>query len=111
MMIDDAWPVSSPCLPQGCFHAVSTAGAEGKPKRLHKNRRQRECFDQAFCPECGSPLYTSSPRHPEFYYLKAGCLDDPTAVRATHQNWLKSRVPWAAIGSDLPSFSEGPNAQ
>jgi MFS family permease len=39
------------------------------------------------------------------------CLDDPTAVGATHQNWLKSRVSWASIGSDLPSFSEGPNAQ
>jgi hypothetical protein len=49
--------------------------------------------------------------HTEFYYLKAGCLDDPTAVRATHQNWLKSQVPRASIGSDLPSFSEGLNAQ
>jgi hypothetical protein len=54
-----------------------------------------------FCPEGGSPLYTSSPRHPEFYYLKAGCLDDPMAVRATHQNWLKSRVSWATIGCDF----------
>jgi hypothetical protein len=27
---------------------------------------------------------------PEFFYVKAACLDDPALVQATHQNWVKS---------------------
>lgn len=60
-----------------------------------------------FCAECGSPLYTASPRHPDDYYLKAGSLDDPAAVRPSHQSWLRSRVSWAAIDPGLPGFPEG----
>ncbi|MBV8739097.1 MAG: GFA family protein [Alphaproteobacteria bacterium] len=63
-----------------------------------------------FCPECGSPLFTSSPRHPDFYFLKAGCLDDPGVVRTTHQSWVASRVDWAVISPDLPAFIRSSSA-
>lgn len=80
---------------------------QGTPKAFTKAGAGGNALTRHFCPECGSPLWTSSSRHPEFYYLKAGCLDDPAAVRPTRQVWVKSRVPWAAIRADLPSSSEG----
>jgi hypothetical protein len=60
-----------------------------------------------FCTECGSPIYTSSPHHPETIYLKAGSLDDPAAVKPGHQAWMRSRVSWSVIDSALPSFEKG----
>lgn len=60
-----------------------------------------------FCPECGSPIYTSSPRHPLDVYVKAGTLDDPTVVKPGHQSWVTSAVPWSAIDSSLPIFPRG----
>ena len=77
---------------------------KGTPRGFTKTGDSGNALTRHFCPECGSPLYTSSPRHPEFFYLKAGCLDDPAVVHPTHQNWTRSRVPWAAIGPELPEL-------
>ena len=52
-----------------------------------------------------TPLHLFSAA-PEFFYAKAGCLDDPMLVLATHQNWVKSRVPWAVISAELTGFAE-----
>jgi hypothetical protein len=57
-----------------------------------------------FCPECGSPLYTVSPVHPDVLYLKAGTLDDPRLVQPRHQNWMQSRVSWTTIDPELPAL-------
>ena len=55
--------------------------AGGQPKRFTKRADSGNELTRHFCPECGSPIYTSSPRHPEFVYVKAGTLDDPSVVR------------------------------
>jgi hypothetical protein len=61
-----------------------------------------------FCPKCGSPIYTSSPKHPQHVYVKAGTLDDPTIVKPIRQNWVSSAVAWSRISGDIPSFEKGP---
>lgn len=63
---------------------------------------------QHFCPECGSPLYTSSPKHPDYVYVKAGCLDEPGIVEPVHQSWVDSAVAWSRIDDDLARFAKGP---
>ncbi|MBP0578832.1 GFA family protein [Labrys sp. LIt4] len=55
-----------------------------------------------FCRNCGSPLYTSSRRHPDRVYVKAGILDDPSLVEPAHQSWCQSKVSWATLPPDLP---------
>jgi hypothetical protein len=50
-----------------------------------------------FGANCGSPLFTSSPRHPDLLYIKAGIFDDPSLVRPSYQSWVSSSVPWATI--------------
>ncbi len=82
----------------------------GRPRGFTKAGDSGHRLTRHFCAACGSPLFTSSPRHPDFYFLKAGCLDDPTVVRATHQSWTGSRVSWAAIDPELPGFAKGSNA-
>jgi hypothetical protein len=67
----------------------------GSPKGFTKMGDSGNYLTRYFCSECGSPLCTSSPRHPDIFYVKAGCLDDASLVRLTHQNWTKSMVAWA----------------
>lgn len=56
-----------------------------------------------FCGECGSPIYTASPAHPDRVFVKAGILDDPSVVRPTIQRWTVSSVPWSRIADALPA--------
>ena len=60
-----------------------------------------------FCPDCGSPIYTSAPRHLGFIYLKAGTVDDPTLIEPSAESWVTSKVTWADIDNDLPGHPRG----
>ena len=60
-----------------------------------------------FCVNCGSPIYTSSPKHPEYIFVKAGTLDNPALVNPTHQAWVRSAVLWSRIGPELQSYEKG----
>ena len=77
----------------------------GSPRGFTKAGDSGHHLTRHFCPECGSPLYTSSSRHPEYFYVKAGSLDDPTLVQPTHQIWMQSIVPWATISPQLPGYA------
>ncbi|MSP47831.1 MAG: GFA family protein [Alphaproteobacteria bacterium] len=80
---------------------------QGSPKEFNKAADSGNYLSRHFCSDCGSPLYTSSPRHPESLYVKAGSFDDPAVVRPAYQSWLSSKVPWAVIRADLPGFLKG----
>jgi hypothetical protein len=84
------------------FHVVS-----GTPSGFTKRGESGSELTRHFCPQCGSPIFTSSPKHPEYVYVKAGTLDDPTVVEPTHQNWVASAVPWSQIDRDIASFTKG----
>ena len=60
-----------------------------------------------FCPECGCPLFTRSRAHPEFVYIKAGSLDDPTLVKPICQIWTEMAVPWARVEEHLTTYPRG----
>jgi len=60
-----------------------------------------------FCVNCGSPIYTSSPRHPEYVFVKAGTMDEPALVIPAHQAWVRSAVPWSCIDPKLRSYDSG----
>jgi hypothetical protein len=60
-----------------------------------------------FCAECGSPIFTSSPRHPAHIFVQAGSLDDAGVVLPVHEAWTSSSVAWSRIDPDLVSFRKG----
>jgi len=80
----------------------------GTPKGYTKRADSGNELTRYFCPECGSPIYTASPEHPEHVYLKAGTLNDPRVVKPARQNWLASAVPWSKIDDGLPGYARGP---
>ena len=79
----------------------------GNPKGFNKRADSGNELTRHFCPECGSPIFTSSPRHPDYVYVKAGTLDDPRVVKPGHQSWVDSAVPWSQIDRNIASFAKG----
>ena len=79
----------------------------GRAKGFTKRGDSGTELTRHFCPECGSPIFTSSPKHPDYVYVKAGSLDDPTIVEPTHQSWIASAVSWSRIDREIASFAKG----
>jgi hypothetical protein len=76
----------------------------GQPKGFTKLGDSGRSVTRYFCPDCGSPLYTVPPLHPDLIFIKAGSLDDPSVVKPDREAWTRSRVDWAAIAPDLASY-------
>jgi hypothetical protein len=51
---------------------------------------------QAFCPRCGSPIYSTSPGEgPQpFYMVRVGILRQRDQFVPKRQNWFRSALPW-----------------
>jgi hypothetical protein len=51
---------------------------------------------QAFCPRCGSPIYSTSPGEGQqaSYMLRVGILRQREAFAPRRQNWFRSALPW-----------------
>lgn len=62
---------------------------------------------RAFCPDCGSPLY-SVPASAPFVPVKLGALDDPSAARIGIHIYMDSAQPWHVKDPALPAFPKGP---
>jgi hypothetical protein len=89
---------------------VEAAGlriVRGQPKTFTKRAESGVELGRAFCPDCGSALFTTSAKHPLFVYVQAGSLDDPQVVQPTQQSWTRSAVSWATIDPALPAFEKG----
>jgi hypothetical protein len=79
----------------------------GKPKGFTKTADSGNELTRNFCQECGSPIFTSSPHHPDRVYVKAGLFDDPNVVVPAYQSWLSSSVSWSQIPLGLPGYKKG----
>jgi len=50
-----------------------------------------------FCPECGSPIVSELAKTPGVIAVKAGVLDDKSAVNPTVEVWCVDRQPWVSL--------------
>jgi hypothetical protein len=59
---------------------------------------------QAFCPTCGSPIYSTSPgEHPRpSYTLRVGILRQREQLVPKRQIWFRSALPWVAGLGTIP---------
>ena len=49
---------------------------------------------QAFCPHCGSPLYTYAADDPKVYGLRVGGIAEREVLIPRRQKWCRSALPW-----------------
>ena len=61
----------------------------------------------AFCPECGSPVYSAAPESPQTYSLRVGCLAQRSELRPGRQIWCRSALPWAMNLEDVAQVEKG----
>lgn len=73
------------------------------PKLYVKTAESGNKRVQAFCGECGSPVYSSSTdADPPFYSLRVSCLDERNALPPRKQIWCRSELDWAEDVASLP---------
>jgi len=96
-----AYRVSVPAA-QGSLRLIT-----GEPAVYVKTADSGVKRAQAFCPNCGSPLYAytpdDSPDDARIYGLRVGCIAEREALVPTRQKWCRSALRWTADISGLPA--------
>jgi hypothetical protein len=65
---------------------------------------------QSFCPQCGTPIYSTSPGEgvQPAYMLRVGILAQRDQLAPKKQNWFRSARPWVtAIDAVLKNEKQG----
>jgi hypothetical protein len=84
------WAVS---IPEGDFKLLS-----GQPKTYVKMAASGRTSHQLFCPECASPLYsTSLGEGPKFVNLRLGTARQRAELRPRKELWCGSAQEWVAV--------------
>ena len=65
---------------------------------------------RAFCPGCGTPLFTRSDARPHLIGVRAGSLDDPELGRPQLTIWTSRAPSWACIDPGIPRDERQPSA-
>ena len=99
MLTGSAFRVSVPAQ-NGAFHLLSgelktyVKTAESGAKRIH-----------AFCPNCGTPVYSAANDNaPPSYTLRVGCLKQRAQLPPKKRIWCKSALGWAQDVSGIPGI-------
>ena len=69
----------------------------GQPKLFADTAQSGNTLNRYFCGDCGSPIYSHRATTPETLVVRAGTLDDSSAMKITMNIWTRSARPWAWI--------------
>ena len=64
---------------------------------------------QAFCPKCGSPIYSTTPGDgpKQSYMVRVGTLRERGQLSPKMQNWFRSAQPWVTALASLRRNEKG----
>jgi hypothetical protein len=79
----------------------------GQPKiYIKKTAESGNPRAQGFCPECGTPIYSTTVTDPQIYGLRVGTIRERAQLQPKHQGWCRSALPWIQDLSALPRFEK-----
>jgi hypothetical protein len=81
----------------------------GQPKIYIKTAESGNKRAQAFCPECGTPIYATSPTDPQVYGLRVGTIRQRAELRPKTQGWCRSALDWVGDLSPAKQFPKQPS--
>jgi hypothetical protein len=63
---------------------------------------------QAFCPKCGSPIYSTTPGEGKqaMYMLRVGILKQRDVLMPKRQIWFRSARPWVTAMDAIPKVQK-----
>jgi hypothetical protein len=82
--------------------ARETFALRGEPNTYVKTADSGTKRRHAFCPDCGTPVYSCAIENPPFYTLRVGCLRQRAELPPKRQIWCGSAVPWSATVAGVP---------
>jgi hypothetical protein len=74
---------------------------KGEPKIYVKTAESGAKRAQAFCPECGTPIYATAAENPQVFNIRLGTARQRDVLRPKAQGWYRSAREWV---NDLPSM-------
>jgi hypothetical protein len=81
----------------------------GNVKVFRRIAESGKAVDCAFCPECGTRVYHEPERmNGMAVNVRAGTLDDTSALAPVAHAWTKSKQPWFAVPEGVTEFEEQP---
>lgn len=86
----------------------SFALTSGAPRLYVKTAESGRKRVQAFCPDCGSPLYAANADGPPNLSLRLGAVNERAALTPKRQIWCRSALPWAMDLGALARYERGP---
>ena len=77
----------------------------GQPKIYIKTAESGARRAQAFCPECGTSIYSAAATDPQTFNVRLGTVRQRAELRPKAQGWCRSALPWV---KDLHSIKQFP---
>ena len=108
------------CQCRDCQHMSGTGHAshvgfpraavklEGKATHWEKSADSGNRVIRAFCPTCGSPVYTTNSGMPDFFVVEAASLDDPSRFAPQIVVYTSSGFLWDHLDPALPRSAKMP---
>lgn len=78
---------------------------QGEPKSYIKTADSGNERKHTFCPNCGTPVYSSAVTDPQFFSLRVGCLAERAQLSPKRQIWCDSAVRWSNSLGVIPKVS------
>ena len=64
---------------------------------------------QAFCPDCGTPIYATAAENPQVFNIRLGTARQRDVLRPKAQGWYRSARDWVNDLSSMPRFEKQRN--
>jgi hypothetical protein len=76
----------------------------GEPKIYVKTAESGAKRAQAFCPECGTPIYSSAVDDPQIFNIRVGTARQRAELEPKSQGWCRSALDWVTDLSSIKQF-------
>ena len=74
---------------------VENIEMQGEPRTYIKRGDSGDAVTTAFCPDCGSALYSAKGETPTFLFLRLGAVKQRAQLAPRAQGFCRSAMPWA----------------
>ena len=82
---------------------------EGRSTTVEFSRPTGGVSTHHHCPDCLSRVYNLNSQRPGMAIVRAGTLDDPSALVPFAHLWTKRKRAWIAIPKGIATFGENPD--
>ncbi len=97
-----------------CSHMIVGEQAftlKGQVKFFDKPADSGNMVNRGFCPDCGSPIYSTNSSMPGMVFVRASSLDDPEHFKPQMVVYTDRAASWDVMDAELPGFATMPSPE